>query len=582
MSARRFPWWLLLGLWALVSGALLVAFWERVTTLDFADRDDYMRLLQVRDLLGGQGWFDLTQHRVDAPAGLAMHWSRIVDLPLLAFLAPLRPLLGQALAERVAVAGAPLLTLLALMVAVTLIVRALISKRPPAALLACLFAIGAPTVLIQIHPARIDHHGWQIVFAAAAFAAVLDRRARRSGVLAGVAAALYLGVSIEGAPFVAALGGALALCWILRADGAQRLVAFATALAAGSIVATAMFAPSLRWTQGACDAVGPAHLVAFAVLAGSIAVVTRWGESRGTVARGLAVALAALPALGVLASIAPQCLSDPYGAMLPIVRHYWFDNVFEGLPFWHQPPIAALVAVVFPIVGLVGTVVGLLAAGSPEMRRRWLVAALVGAATLVTGALVWRAAGLAHVVAIPGALVLLRRTLAGAGRMRAMPLRVALDAAAILGLSPLMPVVAAAATIPAAPEPAGASSDDGGAAYARLRAMPPAAIFAGLDLGPDLLARTPHHVYAAGYHRLQRPIADTIEVFIGSDAAARAFLRGRHIRLLVFAPGSTETEMYARAAPGGFAAHLRRGAVPPWLRRVDTGSRMLSVYVTSD
>src|SRR5438874_10481345 len=46
------------------------------------DTDSAMRLVQVRDLLHGQNWFDIVQHRMNAPYGLAMHWSRLVDAPL--------------------------------------------------------------------------------------------------------------------------------------------------------------------------------------------------------------------------------------------------------------------------------------------------------------------------------------------------------------------------------------------------------------------------------------------------------------------------------------------------------------------
>ncbi len=48
--------------------------------------DDAMRLVQVRDLLAGQNWFDLTQHRLSPPAGVTMHWSRLIDLPLAALI----------------------------------------------------------------------------------------------------------------------------------------------------------------------------------------------------------------------------------------------------------------------------------------------------------------------------------------------------------------------------------------------------------------------------------------------------------------------------------------------------------------
>src|SRR6185437_16365893 len=60
---------------------------------DAMSTDDAMRLVEVRDLIAGQGWFDLVQHRLDPP-GLAMHWSRVVDAPLAGLILLLRPLLG--------------------------------------------------------------------------------------------------------------------------------------------------------------------------------------------------------------------------------------------------------------------------------------------------------------------------------------------------------------------------------------------------------------------------------------------------------------------------------------------------------
>src|SRR5690606_33981857 len=47
-----------------------------------ADNDDVMRLVQVRDLLAGQSWLDLTQYRLALDGGTLMHWSRLVDLPI--------------------------------------------------------------------------------------------------------------------------------------------------------------------------------------------------------------------------------------------------------------------------------------------------------------------------------------------------------------------------------------------------------------------------------------------------------------------------------------------------------------------
>src|SRR5690606_10341079 len=46
------------------------------------DNDSLMRLVEVRDLIGGQAWYDLHQYRMGLDGGFQMHWSRFVDAPL--------------------------------------------------------------------------------------------------------------------------------------------------------------------------------------------------------------------------------------------------------------------------------------------------------------------------------------------------------------------------------------------------------------------------------------------------------------------------------------------------------------------
>ena len=52
--------------------------------LPIGDNDSLLRLVEIRDLLGGQGWFDLHQYRMGPPGGFVMHWSRLVDAPIAA------------------------------------------------------------------------------------------------------------------------------------------------------------------------------------------------------------------------------------------------------------------------------------------------------------------------------------------------------------------------------------------------------------------------------------------------------------------------------------------------------------------
>ena len=82
--------------------------WDRygaIRIFALGDTDDNMRIMQVRALLDGQGWYDLQQHRL---AGSNIHWSRLVDLPIAALKLIFTPFFGGRIAEQIAVAVAPL------------------------------------------------------------------------------------------------------------------------------------------------------------------------------------------------------------------------------------------------------------------------------------------------------------------------------------------------------------------------------------------------------------------------------------------------------------------------------------------
>src|SRR5215216_5140597 len=87
--------WPLFICWALIAAALVARALATATSVPLIlDTDDAMRLTMVHDLLAGQGWFDLIQHRLDTPYGASMHWSRLIDLPEAALLLLARPLFG--------------------------------------------------------------------------------------------------------------------------------------------------------------------------------------------------------------------------------------------------------------------------------------------------------------------------------------------------------------------------------------------------------------------------------------------------------------------------------------------------------
>ena len=193
-------------LWAAVTIALAVpALKDGV--FDAMSTDDAMRLVEVRDLIGGQGWFDMVEHRLDPPGGVTMHWSRVIDGPLAALILILRPLSGAHGAEAITLVLWPALLFGAALLLVAAIAKRMSDggDRQKAQLAAVLLAALSVPALIHFRAGAIDHHNAQIVLLLAF--ALLTSEIEQSAIkacLAGFAASLSLAIGLEMLPAIAA------------------------------------------------------------------------------------------------------------------------------------------------------------------------------------------------------------------------------------------------------------------------------------------------------------------------------------------------------------------------------------------
>jgi hypothetical protein len=238
-------------------------------------------MMQVRGLLAGQDWFDLRQYRLDPPFGANVHWSRLVDLPIAGIMLVLRPLVGGPLAEKAAVAIAPLIPMAIAMAAIAVTSRRLLSPKA--------FAVGI-ALLLCAHsargmwsPLRIDHHGWQLAMLSLAIAALADKRPARGGLLLGAATAVSLTIGLELLVYLAAGGAALVLMWVRDPVQGRRLATYGASLAGGCALGYLLFT-SYDNRQPVCDALSPVWLSVM-VAAGAIAVVLPFLPLQSRIAR---------------------------------------------------------------------------------------------------------------------------------------------------------------------------------------------------------------------------------------------------------------------------------------------------------
>ncbi len=552
-------------IWLAVALLFLIAKWPAITALQLHDADDTLRLIQLRDLVAGQGWFDLTQYRVNPPDGLAMHWSRLVDVPLWLVYSALAPLLGAPLAETLTAVLVPLLTLFCAMLLAGRLAWRMLGGA--AAADTCLVLALMTAVIEQMQPLRIDHHGWQIVAVLAALNGLAARREKTGGRLAGIAMALGLTISLELLPIAGLIGAVLALRWLLdRKDKALclhyiRTLAVTALLAFGATHGIADLTPH-------CDTLSPAYLAALLATASGLSLLGL-APPMPRAALALAMAATVAGAVATLLLLAPQCSRGPFVALDPLVQQFWYANVREGMPVWRQDLSVALRLIVPPLFGLYAAV-RLYQVSNGWLRRFWFEYALILAGALLLGLVVSRSTGFAAALGAVPLSWLLRGWIRSGKALRPGPKRIGLFAAAALVVLPHLPLEAARALDPQDPAPARTAQYvcDIQSAAMTLSTLAPATIFAPIDAGPMLLLHTPHKVVATAHHRAPQALHDVIAAFTADPAKAEAIIRGRGARYVAICPGLAEAQIYRDAAPHGLMAQLSKGQAPAWLKPV--------------
>lgn len=530
------------------------------------DPDDAMRLAEVRDLVNGQGWYDLVQHRFGPPAGILSHWSRLVDAPMAWLITVLTPLAGRSLAEGIVAVFWP--TLLFCLYGAVLYRGVRIAFGVRAAVIALIVATQTLGVTVQFAAGRVDHHGLQLTIILGLVLAVIHGGGR-AGFLGGVLAAASLAVGLEGLPYVAV--GALFLTgdWILRGRGASAaLTAFGLGLGLAAPLLFAGQTDPARWHVTACDALSPPWLY---LAEGGLVLTLPWAvlDRRLTHPAGRLAAVAGLGAVLVagFAVLFPVCLAGPFTGMSALVREHWLLKVnemtsaatfiargqWEALAFYPPLIIAALVAAWLAPPGRPWSVAAVflwpgVILGLVEFRGLYVASGLV---PFVAGAFIDR------VLATPSGSAPGRRWFA------------AVAAAGLVSTIWIAPAALGEALLPwtrTAADPQGATACLSDEALRPLAALPPGIVLAPVFMGPAILLRTPHAVVAAPYHRAVPEIAASIEGLGGTEADLRRVTAARHVAYLVLCPARPADDLQPEKA---FSTRLARGsASAEWLEPV--------------
>ncbi len=535
------------------------------------DNDDAMRLVQMREWMGGKNWFDVTERRVNPPEGMTSHWPRLIELPMVGGTLALSAIVDRDLAERIVIAAWPCVLLALLMLVLLAIAARLFS---PPTLLAAAAILGLnPLLQFQSLPGRIDHHGVQLVLCAVlaleTIRAIADGRLR-AAVFAGLAAALSIAIGLETVLLVAVAVALFGGAWIVIGAPSRRVVTgFGASFALATPLLFALSVSPTRWTVAAADALSLPWL--WLAVAGGLGLAGLASLHIGSWKRRVVWATAAAALVcGVFVVLWPHVLAGPLADVDPLVRELWLDGVGEARPLASlvaERPGDFLYFLVFPTFGWLGLAVA--ARRETAMRPAFLILLAFASIALVMAIGAMRGAPLAALFCIFGWLYAIDRALGGFGQGGA------LSGMLIRGIGVLVLLVATLPSpwsalgnaVKASPSSDNAATQNCGvrADMAALAAEPPGLVLAPLRLGPRILVATKDDVVAAPYHRNNRGNRFALETLTADPATAHAAIKKRGVSYVALCLGDPDLPRLTAYAKNSLLQSLVDGAAPSWL-----------------
>ena len=564
--------WVFWAIYALVAVLLLRTVPGASSMMDLMANDDLVRLVEVRDLLNGQGWSDLMQYRMGPDGGTLMHWSRLVDAPIAAIIWLAAQVVPIPQAEAVAMVVWPLLLAGGVLAILRRGGRALGGEFAGnfAMLLGGLALISTG----KFDAGSFDHHSLQLLAILAALAAlVAPIPSAKSGVVAGMACAVSLAIGLEGILFVAVLGAYVALLWVATGQRARpQAIGFSLAFAFGLAGFYLLLRPDFTATVFRCDAFGPDLLrVGVAGALGLVGIVALGGRF-SMVKRIVGVVLLAVFVAGFAKTVSPYCLTNPLNQLSPDVDTLWLGSIVEARP---------LVSYIQMYNGqnaglLVSPLVVMALAAWVAFDRRYTARALLMLAMVAV------AYGMA-LYQIRGAsfLMLLSALPAAAGLARIFKIyrsgsqKAGFAVLVLLVFSlPDVPTIIATQYIFAKSAleneaqlsaSSAEKSCNSPASFAQFSKASPGMVLASTNLGAYLLAYTPHHVLTSNFHRNNAGIQAGIDIARAPVDEVPDLLRAFGVRYVVYCAGEEALKVPATRFPNGLWASLNRQEIPTFL-----------------
>ncbi len=543
------------------------------------DNDDAMRLVEVRDFLAGQGWFDMMQYRLGLDGGTLMHWSRFIDLPIAGLILFFRMFFSPEGAEAAALTVWPLMLIVPLMAFMGLAGRRIagVEGMHFSLLMTALFVLLSPRFV----PGSIDHDNVQLGLVALAVSMLVDESYKpRNFAIAAVALAIQLGIGAETTPFVAFACVAVACLWAWDGERfAPAAKAFALTLTIAVSAAFFLLVPPRFYSMVTCDnlslgfygiiSAGCVGLLLSAVFASRLSQPWRLAVLAANGAFVLATTVA----------LAPQCLRNPLADLDPMLIDLWLSRVTEAqsiVSIIHRQPEMLGAFYATSLIAMIVCAVRILR--GERARLHAVLIALIAVNWIITLVQV-RGAEFANLLAIPPLALLLaelrRISMADTKNIRASLVYVGTALISVPMVWAVGGTLALKGVVNGFVESKAEETVDCASkqALVPIVGLEPGVIVAASNMGAPLLRFTPHRTLSGPYHRDPDGMLAELNIGLAQPAEAEALLRKTHVTLVAFCKGDPQVQLLSERNPKGLYARLSAGDVPAYLEPMPASTK---------
>jgi hypothetical protein len=300
------------------------------------DSDGYFRLMRVRVLLDGGGWYNETIPISNWPFGQELHWTRPLDVLIVLLALPWSLVVPMETA--LAIAGALVSPLLhaVLCLAGIWVIAPLVPGS--VRFLAAAALLAHPGVMAYATVGRADHHVLVLLLSVVAIGAwiraLLEPDRPRWASWTGLAAAAAIWVSPEALVPLAAILASGGLAWVVRGARYSRTnLQVCLALGVGLCVSIAVERPPGEWLLAEYDRISAVHVL-MALLAIGFWLVVNALSARLTRVSGRVIVAGSggILTFATLFGLHPGFFLGPGAAMEPWLREFVFDSIAELQP----------------------------------------------------------------------------------------------------------------------------------------------------------------------------------------------------------------------------------------------------------